>query len=75
MRAAVQFVRALVTSRGAVSDEEFAAARDAGFSDGAVVELVAHTAMTTFTNYLNRVARTELDFPAALPFAPAKLPI
>jgi hypothetical protein len=37
--------------------------RQAGFSDGEIVEVVAITALNVFTNYLNRVAETDIDFP------------
>ena len=35
----------------------------AGFSDADIVEIVAHLAMNTFTNYFNNVAKTVIDFP------------
>jgi len=31
--------------------------------DGEIVEVVAITALNVFTNYLNRVAETDIDFP------------
>jgi hypothetical protein len=34
-----------------------------GVTDAEVVEVVAHVALTTFTNYLNEVAGTDIDFP------------
>lgn len=61
--AAVRFARSLLESRGHPSDAELAAARQAGFSDGEIVEIVAITALNVFTNYLNRVAETDIDFP------------
>lgn len=63
--ALVTFARAIVASRGLVSDADLAAARAAGASDGALVEVVAHVALNVFTNYLNHVAQTEIDFPRA----------
>jgi len=38
-------------------------ARRAGVSDGEIVELVANVALTIFTNYLNELAGTDIDFP------------
>lgn len=54
----------LVAKRGSISDTELAAARAAGLSDGAILEVVALVALNTLTNYLNHVAGTEIDFPA-----------
>ena len=33
------------------------------FSDGEIVELVANAVLNVFTNTLNNVANTEIDFP------------
>lgn len=61
--AALKFVVKLVRERGWVGDEDVAVLRSAGFDDGAVAEIVATVAVNIFTNYLNHVAETELDFP------------
>lgn len=61
--AAIAFARAVVARRGQVSDADLSAARAAGLDDGALVEVVAHVAVNIFTNYLNNVAGTEIDFP------------
>lgn len=64
LQAALAFTRAIVAKRGMVSDSDIDALRQAGHDDGAVVEIIAHVALNTLTNYLNHVARTEIDFPA-----------
>ena len=46
-----------------LSDEELAHVRAAGFSDAEITELIAHVAVNVLTNYFNRVADTEIDFP------------
>jgi len=61
--AAVQFAARVAKARGHVSDADIAALRAAGFTDAHVVEIVALVAENSFTNYLNEVARTEIDFP------------
>lgn len=61
--AVLSFVRSVLANRGDVSDSQLQAVRDAGFSDGQVAEIVATIALNTFTNYFNRLARTEIDFP------------
>jgi len=65
--AALRFARRVVEAGGQVADGDLAAAREAGFGDGEVAELVANVALTTFTNLFNHVAETEEDFPAAPP--------
>jgi uncharacterized peroxidase-related enzyme len=62
--AAVHFAAQVVTARGHVSDADVAAVRLAGFDDAQIVEIVVHVALNTLTNYVNEVAKTEIDFPA-----------
>ncbi len=61
--AAVRFAVAVVRSRGHVSTEELDAVRHAGYDDAQVIEIIQHVALNTFTNYLNAVAVTDIDFP------------
>jgi len=62
--AALVFARAILEHRGGVSDRDFAAVRAAGYSDGEIAEMITHVAVNVFTNYFNRAADTEIDFPA-----------
>lgn len=61
--AAVRFAAKVVQERGHVTNADLKAVRDAGFSDGQIVEILAVTAENIFTNLLNVVAQTEIDFP------------
>lgn len=61
--AAVRFATKIARERGAVNDTDFAAIRAAGYSDAEIVEIVAHVALTTLTNYINEVFKTNIDFP------------
>ncbi len=61
--AALTLARKIVEDRGHVSDEDLDEVRQAGFTDGEIVEIVANTCLVSFTNYLNQVAGTEIDFP------------
>jgi len=61
--AAVRFAAKVVDARGHVSDADIAAVKAAGFDDAQVVEIVLHVALNTLTNYVNEVAKTEIDFP------------
>lgn len=63
--AAVRFAVKVATERGHVGDADVKALKDAGYDDGQVVEIVLHVAINTWTNYLNEVVNTEIDFPLA----------
>lgn len=63
--AALGFAQRIVTDRGMVTDGDVERVREAGYTDGQIVELVAAVALNLFTNYFNHVAGTEVDFPAA----------
>jgi uncharacterized peroxidase-related enzyme len=62
--AAVRFAAKVASLRGHVSDADVQAVRMAGYEDAQIVEIVQHVALNTWTNYINEVARTEIDFPA-----------
>lgn len=64
--AAVRFSAKVTHERGHVSEADIKAVRDAGFDDSQVVEIVALVALNCFTNFLNEVARTDIDFPVVL---------
>lgn len=61
--AAVEFARALVDARGSVAPGEVEKVRAAGYSDAEILEIIAHVALNTFTNYVNEALGTEIDFP------------
>ena len=63
VRALLELAVAVNQSRGHIDDAEFAAARAAGLGDADIVETVAFVALNVFTNYLNSVAQTTIDFP------------
>jgi len=59
----LRLVREIVETRGHPSDEALDGAREAGYSDEEILEMVANVALTTFSNYTNDLTRTELDLP------------
>jgi uncharacterized peroxidase-related enzyme len=61
--AALQFARTVVDRRGGVSDNDLGRVRAAGFTDAEIVEILGHVALNVLTNYFNRAAETEIDFP------------
>ena len=61
--AAVRFAAKVVEHRGHVSDADLKAVKAAGYSDAQIIEIVEHVALNTWTNYINEVAKTDIDFP------------
>ncbi len=61
--AALRFANRVAAEGGRIADADLAAVRAAGFDDAAVIEIVAHVALNVLTNYVNNVARTDVDFP------------
>jgi uncharacterized peroxidase-related enzyme len=62
-QAAITLALEIVRTKGRVADETLATARVAGLQDSDIVEVVGHVALNIFTNYLNNLAGTEVDFP------------
>jgi uncharacterized peroxidase-related enzyme len=62
--AAVRFAVRVTQLRGHVTGEDFAAVKAAGYTDAQVIEIVQHVALNTWTNYINTVGQTDIDFPA-----------
>ena len=61
--AALRFAKQLVASKGRVSEVEWGAVRQAGYTDAEIAEIIAHVALNIFTNYFNNAAGVEVDFP------------
>lgn len=62
--ALVRFARHMVQTRGTVDIEVLNAVRAAGYSEQQVVEALLAISAITFTNLVNRLNDTDLDFPA-----------
>lgn len=62
--AALRFASTVVNNRAQIGDEDVASLRDAGFSDEAIVEIMAHVALNLFTNYVNVAFKVPVDFPS-----------
>jgi len=61
--AAVRFAAKVTKLRGHITVEDFAAVKASGYSDAQIIEIVQHVALNTWTNYINTVGQTEIDFP------------
>ncbi|AXA24862.1 MULTISPECIES: carboxymuconolactone decarboxylase family protein [Pseudomonas] len=55
--------RAVTLNRGQVPDGVLAEVRAGGLDNARIVDVIAQVTLLTLTNYLNNVARTEVDFP------------
>ncbi|MBG6215399.1 AhpD family alkylhydroperoxidase [Cryobacterium sp. CAN_C3] len=63
--ALLELARQSTANKGAVKDDAWQAALDAGWTDTELTELSAHIALNLFTNYFNHLVETDLDLPAA----------
>ncbi len=70
-QAALTFTQALLEREGFGRDEDLAAFTDAGWTPADAIEIVAHVVVNTFTNYVNHLAETDVDFPAVELVGPA----
>ena len=61
--AALRFAAKVVRERGHVGEDDVRAVKLAGYDDVQVIEIVLHVALNTWTNYINEIAKTEIDFP------------
>ncbi|CAN5733976.1 carboxymuconolactone decarboxylase family protein [soil metagenome] len=71
--AAVKFAVSVAQLRGHVTPAVVASVKAAGYDDAQVIEIVLHVALNTWTNYMNSVARTDIDFPAVVALVPAEV--
>lgn len=62
--AAVVFAAKVISTRGHVREADLSSVRAAGLTEADIVEIIAHVALNTLTNYVNEVAGTTVDFPA-----------
>ncbi|OQP40745.1 hypothetical protein A4H97_14085 [Niastella yeongjuensis] len=60
--AAATFAAKVVARRGEVGVEDIEEVRKAGYTDKEIVEIIALSVQFTFTNFINNVAKTQIDF-------------
>lgn len=70
-QALLSLTRAILEREGFATDEQLAAARDAGLDDAVILEVVGQVILNFFTNFTNHIAETTVDFPAAPQLQPA----
>ena len=61
--AIVSLSKAIVNKKGHVDAADLSAAKAGGLSEGDILEVTAHVVKNIFTNYINHVADTPIDFP------------
>jgi uncharacterized peroxidase-related enzyme len=57
------FAQKIIQHKGLVDNADLAVAREAGIDEGLMVEVIANISLNILTNYNNRLADTEIDFP------------
>ncbi len=57
------FARDITESRGVISDDAFNVYAGQGLTPDLMTEIVANVVLNLFTNYINHLADTEIDFP------------
>ncbi|MEO1049541.1 MAG: carboxymuconolactone decarboxylase family protein [Bacteroidota bacterium] len=65
LRALAQLAREITITRGKPAQEFVDSFFNAGYSKAALAEIIGFVALNTFTNYVNHIADTEIDFPKA----------
>ncbi len=61
--AAVAFAKRVLDTKGEISEADFAAACNDGFSEGEIAEIIAHVALNVFTNYFNNATNMHIELP------------
>lgn len=62
-QAALEFADSVMKTAGRVSDDEFNKIKSVGFTDAEILEIVAVVSLNFYTNAINSVAHTKVDFP------------
>lgn len=65
IQALLKLAEGINVKRGGISDEELAAARAAGLTEEEIMEALTIVICNLFTNTINALVKTEVDFPKA----------
>lgn len=63
--AALKLTKALLSTKGKITDSDLQAARQVGITDGELGDICAVIALNQFTNFFNNLNKTDVDFPLA----------
>lgn len=61
--AAVRFAAKVARLRGHVAEEDVQSLKASGYDNAQLIEIVQHVALNTWTNTVNEVLKTDIDFP------------
>ncbi|MRX40257.1 carboxymuconolactone decarboxylase family protein [Flavobacterium sp. LC2016-23] len=61
--AVLEFAKAVLDTKGNVSDEVIEKFKSAGYEEEQIAEVIASVSLSIFTNYFNNAAKTDIDFP------------
>jgi hypothetical protein len=56
-----------VREHGHLSEDAIRAVKSAGYDDAQTIEIVLHVVLNIWTNYINEVAKTDIEFPWSPP--------
>lgn len=60
----LHLVDAILEREGFITDDQLVAAREEGLTDAEILEVTGQVIKNFFTNFVNHIAQTEVDFPA-----------
>lgn len=60
---AVKLARSLVAHTGEITTAELIEARNVGYTDADIVEIITHAGLNILTNMIGKASRLEIDFP------------
>ena len=63
-QAVLHLVDAILEREGFVTDDQLDIARESGLTDAEVLEVTGQVIKNFFTNFVNHIAQTQVDFPA-----------
>jgi uncharacterized peroxidase-related enzyme len=66
VQAGLTFVQKLLKQPHAVSSDDVDPLRAVGYTDGDILEIIGNVVRNMFTNYLNIVSETEVDWPVVV---------
>jgi uncharacterized peroxidase-related enzyme len=69
IQAVLEFAKAVLDTKGNVSDEAIEKFKGAGYGEEQIAEVIASVALSIFTNYFNNAAKTDIDFPKLAPIS------
>ena len=60
---AVKLARSLAEHTGEVTTAELIEAKDAGYTDADIIEIITHVGLNILTNMIGKASRVDIDFP------------